>query len=204
MLDLARECIPSGVHVNGVNHDPWFGPETFSPQQLASTQETIALHCWTLFTGAHTRSHGDFMSPRCLRLLESMAALSRSYADDPEKPVWIQEYGMSEEWIEPGDIPRFLEESTLNAIHAGVNWFTWWSSHDLDRRYAFDPLEYSLGLITHDRKIKSQGFVFKELAETYRGMEARNTKRIDLPAPPEAFDMDSTWNWLDQWIEPSN
>jgi len=204
MLDLATRCAPSGVHVNGVGHNPWFSPMTFSPQQLAATQEIIALHCWTFFTKAHERSNGDFFSPRCLRLLESMAALSRSYADDPSKPVWIQEYGMSEEWMNPVDIPRFLKESTLNAIGTGVNWFTWWSSHDLDRRYAFSPLEYSLGLITHDQQIKPQGFAFKELAETYRGIEARNTKRIDLPAPPETFDMDSTWNWLDQWVEFSN
>ncbi len=108
---------------------------------------------------------------------------------------------MSENWTDPDNIPRFLQESTVNAIDTGVNWFTWWCSHDLDRKYAFNPLEYSLGLITHDNKIKPQGLIFKELADTYRGKEAVNKTRFPMTMPPETFDMESTWQWLEQWIK---
>ncbi len=104
---------------------------------------------------------------------------------------------MSEEWTDMENIPRFLYESTLNAIQAGVNWFTWWSSHDLDRAYEFHSLEYSLGLITRERKIKPQGYAFKELAEDYRAREAVRPALTDLPAPPHTLDFDSTWEWLD-------
>ncbi len=201
MLSLADECLPKGIHVNGVDNNPWFRPTTFSPQGLADTQKIIPLHCWTQFTGMLDLAKGNCFDSRCLRLPEAMAALARSYAGDVRKPVWIQEYGMSEKWTDPQNIPRFLNESTLNAIHSGVNWFTWWSSHDLDPQYQFDPLEYSLGLITHDQKIKAQGHAFKELAETYRGREVAVTEEIVPPPPPRMLDRDLTVRWLENWID---
>jgi len=200
MLKLANQCL-DGIHVNGVDHNPWFQPTTFSPKGLAETQKIIPLHCWTLFTGMLDRANRNCFDPRCLHLPEAMAALARSYAGDARKPIWIQEYGMSEDWTETKNIPRFLEESTLNAIDSGVSWFTWWSSHDLDRKYKFHPLEYSLGLITHDQKTKPQGHAFKKLAETYRGREVTVTKEIALPPPPQILDTDSTIKWLENWIE---
>ena len=108
---------------------------------------------------------------------------------------------MSEQWTNQEDIPRFLRESTLNAIHSGVNWFTWWSSHDLDPHYDFHPLEYSLGLITHDQKVKPQGHAFKEIADAYRGRDVVHTGRMGLPAFPSLLDKASTWAWLEHWIE---
>ncbi|MDD5261976.1 MAG: cellulase family glycosylhydrolase [Methylacidiphilales bacterium] len=200
MLALSEKCLPGGTHVNGVDHNPWFTRATFSPQCLATTQSIIPLHCWTFFTGALGRAGGNCFDPRCLRLPEAMAALARSYSGNPRKPIWIQEYGMSEDWTDPENIPRFLQESTVNAIQSGVNWFTWWSSHDLDRQYAFHPLEYSLGLITLDQKIKVQGHVFKELADAYRGRNAVDTKQINLATLPQMQDADSTWKWLENWI----
>jgi len=108
---------------------------------------------------------------------------------------------MCKDWTAPENIPRFLRETTLNAIDSGVNWFTWWCSHDLDERYSFPSLEYSMGLITHDGKIKPQGHAFKELAEACGGREVQTPKQIALPAPPEILAADSTWQWLDQWME---
>lgn len=201
MMALSQKCLPDGIHVNGVDHIPWFKPETFSPENLAKTQKIISLHCWTFFTGALERGQGDCFSKQSLQLPAAMATLARSYAGDPGKPVWIQEFGMSESWTGPVNIPRFLQESTMSAIDVGVNWFTWWSSHDLDTKYAFSPLEYSLGLITHDNKIKTQGSVFKELADNYRGKAVENKKSLELTAPPKTFDMDSTWQWLEQWMK---
>ena len=109
---------------------------------------------------------------------------------------------MSEAWTDPANVPRFLQESTLKAIHAGVSWFTWWCSHDLDRRYTFAPLEYSLGLIAQDRKIKPAGRVFHELAQAYRGREVVHTRPVAPPSPPpQNLTKDATWEWLDRWIE---
>jgi endo-1,4-beta-mannosidase len=200
MLALAEKHIPNGVHVNGVDHDPWFRPHTFSPSYLAQASPIITLHTWTKFTGVLERSGGDCFHPRCIRLLETMAALARSYASDPTKPVWVQEFGMTDHWTDTANIPRFLHEIVSNAIDVGVNWFTWWSSHDLDRDYSFSELEYSLGLITHDRRIKAQGQVFKELAEEYRSKNVA-ISRLDIPNPPETFTSESTLDWLDELLE---
>ncbi len=200
MLALAEKVLPAGIHVNGVDHNPWFHPATFSPQELASTQRIVPLHCWTYFTGALHRAGGDCFNARCLRLPEAMAALARAYAGDACKPVWIQEYGMSADWTVAENIPRFLHESTLNAIHSGANWFTWWCSHDLDPQYKFDSLEYSLGLITFNQKIKAQGQVFKELADAYRGCHVTSNRKNELPVVPEGHDTESTWRWLEAWI----
>ena len=198
MMRATSELLLDGVHVNGVDHNPWFRPATFSPANLAKTQRIIALHCWTYFTGALRRSGGDPFKPASVRLLASMAALARSYAGDPQKPVWIQEYGMSEEWTNPADIPRFLQESTVHGIQAGVHWFTWWASHDLDRRYTFDVLEYSLGLVTHDQQVKPQGRAFREIARSYRGRKPVDSVTIPVIPPPATLDMGATWKWLEK------
>ena len=55
------------------------------------------------------------------------------------------------------------------AIEQGVSWFSYWDSHDVDRKFEFNPLEYSLGLLTNDGRVKEQGRVFQRLAEAYRG-----------------------------------
>jgi hypothetical protein len=76
-----------------------------------------------------------------------------------------------------------------------VSWFTYWDSHDVDRKFAFNPLEYSLGLLTNDGHVKEQGRGFKQLADAYRG------KRVSFPtasiaAPPVKQSMEGTWRWL--------
>jgi endo-1,4-beta-mannosidase len=200
MLSLAEACLPDGIHVNGVDHNPWLASATFSPASLATTQKIIPLHCWTFFTGALRRAGEDCFDPRCVRLPAAMAALARSYADDAGKPIWLQEYGMSEDWTDPQNIPRFLHDTTQDAIQSGVSWFTWWCSHDLDPQYEFGHLEYSLGLITHDQKIKPQGQVFKELADAYRGREVTINRNVDIPAPPPTRNEDSSWQWIEEWM----
>lgn len=203
MLALARQAAPQGIHVNGVDHNPWFSPFTFSPRCLAETQSPVALHGWTFFTGGLDRSQGDVFHPRCIRLLATMADLARAYAGEPRKPVWIQEFGMCDEWTDPRNTPRFLQETTTHAIRSGVGWFTWWSSHDLNPRFAFQPLEYPLGLIGQDRKIKPAGRAFQELARAYRGKPVVHPAQESLPPPPQVLGVDATWEWLDRRVVES-
>ncbi|MBC7939423.1 MAG: cellulase family glycosylhydrolase [Chitinophagaceae bacterium] len=198
MLAECQRLAPQAVHVNGTDHQSWFYPSSFSPQHLARGQAIAALHCWPLFTGAIERSGGDAMHACCLSLSAGMAALARAHAGDANKPVWIQEYGMSESWTAAENVPRFLHESTAQALASGVNWFTWWSSHDLDRAYRFDPLEYSLGLIDHDNRIKPAGLAFKAVADAWRGKPVAVAAEPAL-APPLVHDDASSWQWLDAW-----
>ena len=196
MLERATARAPAGVHVNGVDHVAWFQPCSFSPGHLAREQALATLHCWPLFTGALERSGGNAEHPRVTDLLAGMTRLARAYAGDAAKPVWVQEFGMSEDWMPAAKIPGFLTQSTLAAIDAGTSWFTWWCSHDLDRAYEFHPLEYSLGLIGHDNRLKPAGLAFRELARAWRGKPVV-TKAADPAAPPAEHSLDATWRWLD-------
>jgi len=198
MLAQAREHAPGGVHVNGMDHGPWFDVGSFSAQHLARGQDIVALHCWPLFTGAIERSGGDAMHARCLHLSAAMTALAKAHAGDPAKPVWVQEFGMSESWTAGANVPAFLQASSESAMAAGAAWFTWWCSHDLDRSYRFDELEYSLGLIGHDNRIKPAGHAFKALADAWRGKPVVAGTAAHAP-PPAVISPDTTWRWLDEW-----
>lgn len=56
-----------------------------------------------------------------------MTALARAYTRDPAKPVWIQEFGATPEWMPAEAIPEFLGATVRRAARAGARWFTWWS-----------------------------------------------------------------------------
>lgn len=199
LFALCRELLPEGLHVNGVDHMPWFRSATFSPRSLAR-EPVPTLHTWPFFTGAIERDGGDPMGPRSEHLLASMAALARSYAGDAQRQVWVQEFGMSAEWAPVEDIPGWATRAIESGLRDGVAWFTWWASHDLDPGLTFKPLEYSLGLIGHDNRVKPQGEAFRELAAGYGGKPYDAAETAPLPEPP-AHDIESTWAWLDNWME---
>jgi len=85
------------------------------------------------------------------------------------------------------------------AIEQAVSWFTYWDTHDVDRKFEFNSLEYSLGLLTNDGKVKEQGRVFKRLAETYRGTQVEFSER-PVPAPPAKHTQEMTWKWRIDWM----
>lgn len=85
------------------------------------------------------------------------------------------------------------------AIEQGVSWFSYWDTHDVDRKFAFHPVEYSLGLLTNDGRVKEQGRVFKQLAEAYRGKPVAYPN-TGLPAPPVPHTAENTWRWINNWL----
>ena len=200
MLDLCGQLAPGAVHVNGVNHAPFFKETTFSPEGLSRMQEIVSLHAWVEFTGALQR--GRPLSPQSVHLAGAMTALAKAYAGDPAKPVWIQEFGASEAWMDAEIIPEFMERSIRSAASAGATWFTWWCSHDIGRHLAVEELEYTLGLMTVDNVPKPQADTFASLAREFRG-KSPGQVRIDrpLPPPPPAPMSDQrTWEWLEACI----
>ncbi len=191
---------PSKIHVNGVDHKPWFQPHTFSPRALVAAQQIVTLHCWPFWTGAADR--GGPLDKPYTHLGGAKAALARSFGEAAHKPGWIQEFGVCGTEMPEADIPRWTEAFVTTAIKGGVSWFTWWASHNVSRRFDFHPFEYGLGLIDQDNQIKPQGHLFRELADAYRG------KPVVLPAsvppppdtPPENRDVSATWNWMQDWM----
>lgn len=198
MLTLSETLCPDKVHVNGIDHRPWFYPTTFSPKALATRQKIVALHAWIGFTGAVER--GGPLGTASIKLGAGMAALARAYAQDSAKPIWIQEYGTCKQWMKEEEMPTFIEQATVAAIEEGVSWFTWWDSHDVDRKLSFDPMEYELGLITVDNKIKDNGQIFKGLAKTYGGKPVVMPAAKPTPPLPENPTVETTWRWLLDWM----
>jgi len=87
----------------------------------------------------------------------------------------------------------------LAAIEQGVSWFSYWDSHDVDRKFQFNPVEYSLGLLTNEGRIKDQGRVFQQLAAAYRGKQVVFPAAA-LPSPPTDRTLDGTWQWILNWL----
>ncbi len=200
ILGRMKERCPGRVHVNGVDHNPWFNGTTFSPQALVVQQDLVALHCWPFWTGA--RKHGGHLDDPYVRLPAAMAALARSFGGAPQKPMWLQEFGACSEEMPEADVPMWLEKTVRSAVAGGVSWFTWWASHDVDRRFDFHPFEYGLGLMTVDNRIKEQGRMFKRLADEFRG-KAVVIPSTPLPLPPNERNDAATWKWLLAWMRPA-
>jgi hypothetical protein len=50
MFALMQEAVPQGLHVNGVDEEPWLEENTFSPQALGATKFPI-MHCYPYCSG---------------------------------------------------------------------------------------------------------------------------------------------------------
>ena len=197
MFSLMNSAYPGGIHVNGTDHQPWFKRDTFSPQALASNPFPV-MHAYPWWSGA--LKYGGPMDPPSTRLLVAFAALVRSYACNPQKPVWAGEFNTCIESMPEKQQAEWLETAVTAAVESGVSWFTYWDSHDVNRKFAFNSLEYSLGLLTNDGKVKEQGKVFKQLSEAYRGKPVKFPTTAP-PSPPTAQSFDSTWKWMLDYLE---
>jgi endo-1,4-beta-mannosidase len=196
MFALMNEALPGSLNVNGVDHHPWFETDTFSPKALAAARFPV-MHCYPWWTGA--LQYGGAMDPPSVKLLAAMAALIRSYAGTQRKPVWAGEFNTCIEALPEKGQAQWLEKAVTAAINEGVSWFSYWDSHDVDRKFQFNPLEYTLGLLTNDGRVKDQGRVFKQLAEAYRGKPV-HYPTASLPEPPREHTIRGTWAWINDWL----
>jgi hypothetical protein len=201
VFERMHALFPGRVHVNGLDHQPWFKDTSFSPEALMAQQQIPALHCWSHFTKAG--DHGGPLDKPYTHLPAAMAALTRSYGRAPGKPIWVQEFGGSRTVMPEADIPRWTELAVQAAVGNGVSWFTWWGSHDISERFQFHPFEYDLGLLTVENKVKPQGRVFQQLAEALRGRSAVIPDR-PLARPPAQRNPAATWAWLLDWMHQGN
>lgn len=197
MFDLMNEALPGCLHVNGVDHEPWFEEDTFSARALAAARFPV-IHSYPYWTGA--LKYGGAMDPPSVKLIAAMATLVRSFAGTQQKPVWACEFNTCIEELPEKGQAEWLEKAVLAAIEQGVSWFTYWDSHDVDRKFQFNPLEYSLGLLTNDGRAKEQGRTFQQLASAYRGKPVAFPTSALPPAPAERT-QDATWQWILNWLQ---
>ncbi len=148
LLAATREHLPPGRLATHSAYDAaWYGDDhPFTPQASARKGDVTTVHPW-VFSGDCARRYGP-RSPQVLHLAEYGTELAKAYAEDPARPVWVQETGAPEPHIPAADAPDFARATVRNAAGCEGLWgVTWWCSHDVDRSLADYPeLEYTLGL----------------------------------------------------------
>ena len=194
-------AMPGHLNVNGVDQQPWFSETTFSPSALTAHQRMPVMHCYPWWSGA--LKYGGPFDPPSVKLLAAMATLIRAYAGTSQKPIWAGEFNTCIASLTQKQQAQWLEQAVTAALQQGVNWFSYWDSHDLDRKFTFNRVEYTLGLLTNDGKVKDQGRVFRELATTYAGKPVTYSSK-SLPPPPADRTDDGTWQWMLNWMKANS
>ncbi|HEY3480566.1 MAG TPA: glycosyl hydrolase, partial [Streptomyces sp.] len=177
MLAACEEGAPGRFHLHAEYDAAWYLDEhPFTPAHAARLGAATAVHSWVFNgtaqrhgrTGTATEHHAAYM-----------IELSKAWADTPHRPVWLQEVGAPAPHIPAAHAAEFTEATVANALDCADVWgVTWWCSHDVDRSLAdFPELEYSLGLLTTERKVKPAGRALAALVDEWRGREYRPQAR---------------------------
>ncbi|WDM10535.1 glycosyl hydrolase [Streptomyces lavenduligriseus] len=185
MLDACAEGAPGRLHLHASYDAAWYqDDQPFTPAHSARLGAVTAVHSW-VFNGTAQR-HGRTSVP-----VEHHAAylveLAKAWADDPHRPVWLQEVGAPAPLVPAEHAAAFAEATIGNALDCPDLWgITWWCSHDVSRTLAdFPELEYSLGLFTGERRPKDIARVLADAARgSHRTPAARRTALV-VPAAPD-------------------
>ncbi|MEU8825548.1 glycosyl hydrolase [Streptomyces sp. NPDC048636] len=157
MLDACEKGAPGRPHLHASYDAAWYQDDhPFTPAHSARLGAATAVHSW-VFNGTAQR-HGATGAATGLHAAY-LIELSKAWATDPHRPVWLQEVGAPAPHIPPERAAAFTETTVAQALDCPDVWgVTWWCSHDVDRGLAdFPELEYGLGLLTNDRRVKPAG-----------------------------------------------
>ncbi|RBP98539.1 glycosyl hydrolase [Bifidobacterium aemilianum] len=170
LLDPVRqEAANRGqIMLHSENDAVWYEDgHAFLPRQASNTGDLTAIHSW-VFNGT-AQAYGS-LSQETTRHAEYLVELSKAFADDPRRQVWLQEIGAPENVIDPADTSRFCTESLEHALDcADLYGLTWWCSHDVDRSMGdFPPFEHDLGLFDQEGQVKHIGKAFSDLVREHR------------------------------------
>ncbi|MCQ4203250.1 cellulase family glycosylhydrolase, partial [Streptomyces coelicoflavus] len=190
MLAACEEGAPGRMHLHAEYDATWYqDDQPFTPAQAARRGAVTAVHSW-VFNGTAQR-HGRTSVPsehHAAYLIE----LSKAWADDPHRPVWLQEVGAPAPLVPAEHAAAFTEATVENALDCPGLWgVTWWCSHDVSRALAdFPELEYGLGLLTNDRRPKDTARALASAARAARDgarpAPAPRTTALAVPADPAA------------------
>ncbi|MCX4452177.1 glycosyl hydrolase [Streptomyces sp. NBC_01728] len=184
MLAACEEGAPGRLHLHAEYDATWYQDDMpFTPGQAARRGAVTAVHSW-VFNGTAQR-HGRTSVPtehHAAYLIE----LSKAWADDPHRPVWLQEVGAPAPLIPPEHAAAFTEATVAAALDCPDLWgITWWCSHDVSRDLAdFPELEYGLGLLTNDRRPKDSARTLARAAREHHHKPAPRTTALLVPADP--------------------
>lgn len=168
MLRYCDEIAPGKFHVNGVDDSHLFADFGFSRENIAITGHATVVYSYVFFTG--TLDRFKYSDPGSLHLADYMIELVYAYHTDLRRRVWVEETGVSPEWMPEAYLPEFMEHTVRNIAATGKAWgITWWCSHDIDPTIkGFASLEYGLGLLDLQNKRKPLEKKFAALAAELR------------------------------------
>jgi endo-1,4-beta-mannosidase len=184
MLAACEEGAPGRLHLHAEYDATWYqDDQPFTPAQAARHGAVTAVHSW-VFNGTAQR-HGRTSVP-AEHHAAYLVELSKAWAEDPHRPVWLQEVGAPAPLVPPEHAAAFTEATVANALDCPDLWgITWWCSHDVSRELAdFPELEYGLGLLTNDRKPKEAARVLERAARTGSRAPGRRTTALVVPSDP--------------------
>jgi endo-1,4-beta-mannosidase len=186
MLEACEAEAPGRFHLHCSSDAAWYRDgHAFTPAHAARLGAATAIHSW-VFNGTAQRYGPE--STAVAHHAEYMIELSKAWAVDPHRPVWLQEVGAPAPHVPPNTAAQFARITVANVLDCPDVWgVTWWCSHDIDHRLAdFPELEYSLGLLTNAREPKPAGLELARLINEVRATGYRPAVRstalvVDLP-----------------------
>ncbi|MFH8283492.1 glycosyl hydrolase [Streptomyces antibioticus] len=184
MLAACEEGAPGRLHLHAEYDATWYQDDMpFLPAQAARRGVVTAVHSW-VFNGTAQR-HGRASVP-AEHHAAYLVELSKAWAEDPHRPVWLQEVGAPAPLVPAEHAAAFTEATVRNALDCPDLWgITWWCSHDVSRQLAdFPELEYGLGLLTNERKPKDTALALARAAAAPPPAPAARTTALVVPADP--------------------
>ncbi|MFJ6124256.1 glycosyl hydrolase [Streptomyces griseoviridis] len=186
LLAACERGAPGRLHLHAEYDATWYQDDMpFTPGQAARRGALTAVHSW-VFNGTAQR-HGRASVP-AEHHAAYLVELSKAWAEDPRRPVWLQEVGAPAPLVPPEHAAAFTAATIANALDCPDLWgITWWCSHDVSRDLAdFPELEYGLGLLTNDRRPKDTARALAEAAAADRHTPRPRTTALVVPADPAA------------------
>ncbi|WP_144875025.1 glycosyl hydrolase [Microbacterium sp. 1.5R] len=172
LLSAAEQAAPGLPHVHSEYDAVWYmDGHGFTPAHASRLGAMTTIHSW-IFNGTAQRYGGRSVASD--RHAEYLIELSRAFATDPDRAVWLQEVGAPSNCLADDEMPDFLEATVRAAARTENLWgVTWWCSHDVSRDLGdFPELEYSLGLIDQTGAAKPIGRRLAELIPELRRRSA--------------------------------
>ncbi|KRV47617.1 glycosyl hydrolase [Wenjunlia vitaminophila] len=177
LLAACERAAPGRNHTHSEYDAVWFQDgHPFTPAHASRVGRMTTVHSW-VFNGAAQRHGHD--GTGTVHLAEYLLELSKAWALDPRRPVWLQEVGAPAPLVPAEHAAAFTEATIANALTcADLYGITWWCSHDVSRSLAdFPELEYGLGLLTADREVKPAGRAVADVVARLRQEPPRPVHR---------------------------
>ncbi len=190
LLAAPRDRDPRHIVTHSENDHLWYrDAHPFVPVHASRLGDMTTVHSW-IFNGTATR-YGA-LSPQSVRHAEWMIELSKAFAADPARKVWLQEVGAPSMNLAEAEMPEFCAR-TIQAALTTTDLFaiTWWCSHDVSRSLGdYKDLEYSLGLLDTENRVKPLGRRFADLiTETKRGTPPTTPRTVGVVVDVDENDL---------------